>query len=210
MPLPLKHFYMIRHGETKANAARIMAGSMDSPLNETGRAQAFAVQPILRELEIKPKVIVHSHLSRARDTAGILNEVLGVPMHEEPDVAEIHCGEWEGKLYDECIDLFENTDHTPEGGESFNQFKERIKRGKSKALETHDTPPLIVCHGGVFRAMAKMYNYNIFGTRNCHLHEFIPNPENTRMPWTIHSYNHDGKVIKTEIDWAHVPARWQY
>ncbi len=30
--VPAKHFYMIRHGETTANKARKMAGSLDSLL----------------------------------------------------------------------------------------------------------------------------------------------------------------------------------
>ena len=72
--IPLKHFYMIRHGETEANAARIMAGSLDSPLTENGRRQAKTAQVIVNSLAVKPSVIIHSNLSRARETAQIINE----------------------------------------------------------------------------------------------------------------------------------------
>ena len=41
---------MIRHGETEANAAEIMAGSMDSPLNQTGIKQAHAVKNIIKHI----------------------------------------------------------------------------------------------------------------------------------------------------------------
>ena len=71
--IPSKHFYMIRHGQTEANAAQIMAGSIDSPLTALGRQQAKNVHDILENLEIKPKTIIHSHLSRAKETAEILN-----------------------------------------------------------------------------------------------------------------------------------------
>lgn len=61
-----RHFYMIRHGETEANAAQIMAGSMDTPLTENGITQAKEAAKIVEALNIKPQAIVHSHLSRAR------------------------------------------------------------------------------------------------------------------------------------------------
>ncbi|MBX2833542.1 MAG: histidine phosphatase family protein, partial [Micavibrio sp.] len=32
MNVPIKHFYMIRHGQSEANAAKILAGHTDSPL----------------------------------------------------------------------------------------------------------------------------------------------------------------------------------
>jgi len=93
MPIHLQHFYMIRHGETEANAARLMAGSLDSPLTPKGRQQAKDTQIIIENLEIKPRAIVHSQLSRARNTAKILNTNLNLPMHEDADLAEWHAGD---------------------------------------------------------------------------------------------------------------------
>ena len=93
--LPARHFYMMRHGETEANLARVMAGHTDSPLTELGRRQAKSSQAVLTFLNIKPQAILHSHLSRARDTASILNEVLGVPIHEDRDLSEMHVGIFE-------------------------------------------------------------------------------------------------------------------
>lgn len=201
MPLPLKHFYMIRHGETEANAARIMAGSIDSNLTEKGRDQARAVQPILQKLQIKPEVIIHSNLTRARDTANILNEVLDAPMHETPDIAEIHCGEWEGIPYEECTALL-TTFIDPPGGETFDGFAERVSRGKSAAIEKFaPAPVMFVCHGGVFRAVAKLYGLDIQGSRNCHLHEFIPNPANEAFPWDIYAYDYNNGLERNPVDW---------
>lgn len=73
---------MIRHGETEANKAHVFAGSLDSPLTEKGREQAELAQNPARALAIKPSVVVHSTLSRARDTASIINESLDLPMFE--------------------------------------------------------------------------------------------------------------------------------
>lgn len=188
MPLPQKHFYMIRHGETEANAARIMAGSLDSPLTHVGKEQARSVQHIVMAMEIKPSVIVHSNLSRARDTAAIINEVLSVPMYEEPDIAELHAGDWEGVPYDECAELLSGWP-TPPNGESFDAFCTRIARGKKRVLDAYNGPVLIVSHGGVFRALGGLYGLQTPGVfRNCHMYEFMPAPERAFFPWDVYSY----------------------
>ena len=196
--IPAKRFYMIRHGQTEHNAARLMAGHTDSPLTETGKLQARQVQEVMRRLEEKPKVIVHSNLSRARDTAGIINEVLGVPMHEDPDIAEHYCGDWEGLPYEECESMLTGWD-TPPNGESFEAFCARIARSKTNTLNTHDNPALIVCHGGVFRAFGKLYGLNTPGVfKNCHLYEFMPAPEEPRFPWRVWSYGLDQDDFREE------------
>lgn len=189
--IPAKPFYMIRHGETEANAARIMAGSMDTPLTEKGRLQAQDVQRVIKNLEIKPKTIVHSHLSRARDTAKIINEALNAPMHENPDLAEWHAGIWEGAPYEECNRIFSTWENPPEG-ETHVEFCDRIRRGKTHALETHEGPVLIVCHGGVFRGLGKLYGLDVPGVfKNCHLYEFQPTTDNAHFPWQVWSYGFD-------------------
>ncbi len=195
MPLPLKHFYMIRHGETEANEARIMAGSLDSPLNDTGKAQARTVQNIVKKLEVKPTVIVHSNLSRARNTAAIINEALDVPMYEEPDIAELHAGDWEGVPYDECHDLLTGWPDPP-NGETFADFTKRIQRGKTKILTEHDGPVLMVSHGGVFRAFGGLYGLSTPGVfRNCHLHELAPAEKaHDYFPWDVWSYRFENHV----------------
>lgn len=205
MPLPAKRFYMIRHGETEANKALVMAGSIDSPLTETGRAQARAVHPVLERLPEKPRTIVHSHLSRARDTARIINEVLNVPLHEDPDLAEIHAGIWEGATYAECREHL-NSWITPPGGEDVTAFCTRLVRGKSKALNTHEGPVLIVSHGGVFRAFGKLYGLDPPPKfRNCHLHEFIPRSGST-FPWNVFHYDYEDSLTRTRSSLYHPSA----
>ncbi|MBP7758882.1 MAG: histidine phosphatase family protein [Alphaproteobacteria bacterium] len=186
--LPARHFYMIRHGETEANAQRIMAGRLDSPLNETGKAQARAVHDVLSSLSVKPRTIVHSHLSRARDTAKILNEVLSAPIHEDAGLAELDAGDWEGQPYEVCSPLLQGWQDPP-NGETFTAFAARLKKAKSRALNTHDGPVLIVSHGGVFRGLGMIYGLEVPGVfKNCQLHEFIPDPKNTVFPWAVWSY----------------------
>ena len=201
MPLPAKHFYMIRHGETEANAARIMAGSLDSPLTDKGRDQAKQAQEIILSLEIKPSTIVHSNLARARDTAEIINEALNIPIHEDKDLAELHAGDWEGVPYEECHELLTGWP-TPPNGESFVDFCARLRKGKKYNLEEREGPILIVSHGGVFRGLGGIYGLKTPGIfKNCHLYEFSPAPNNDDFPWTV--WSHDGVQNKQKTSVYH-------
>lgn len=205
--IPAKHFYMIRHGETEANAARIMAGSMDTPLTEKGRNQAKSVAQIVTHLEIKPNIIVHSQLSRARDTASAINTSLNVEMIEDADFAELFAGDWEGVSYEICNKIL-TTWETPPNGESFEEFATRLQRGKNKYLSEKPAPVMIVCHGGVFRAFGKMYGLDILGVRNCHLYEFEPDTHNRIFPWKVWQYDmlDNGKVERSQAGVYHNQA----
>ncbi len=187
--LPAKTFYMIRHGETEANAAQIMAGSMDSPLTAKGRAQAHTAQKIVKCLDIKPAAIYHSHLSRARDTAAIINEAINAPLFEDADLAEIHAGDLEGACYSLCQDLFRGWPQIP-NAESGKEFFARVKRGKMKALSSDYAPVLIVCHGGVMRAFGEIHSISPPSRfQNAHLYEFSPNANNPIFPWNVFDFS---------------------
>lgn len=200
-PLPAKPFYMMRHGQTVANAAECMAGSTDSPLTELGREQAYAAQKVIKEIAPHPVKIFHSDLSRARDTAAIANEFLNVEMIEDPDLAEICAGEMEGRPWAECTEIFDGWVQTS-GGEHPDEFFERISRAKKRALdETTSGSPLIVCHGGVMRAFGAIHGADapaIF--RNAHLYEFQPN-DNKEFPWHVFDYEicSETKILKKNI-----------
>lgn len=188
MPIPLKPFFMIRHGQTEANAAEIMAGSLDSPLTTLGRDQAKAARDVVAQLPVKPVAVFHSHLSRAKDTATIINEALKVEMFEDKDLAEIHAGEWEGVKYDACRHFLDDWAQAP-GGETPEEFFERVKRGKTAAIQRFNEPVLIVCHGGVMRAFGELYKLRIPGRfENAHLYEFNPADQNQNFPWQIYDY----------------------
>ncbi len=186
--LPEKLFYMIRHGQTEANASHIMAGQMNSPLTETGRKQADVAREVVEKLKIKPALIVHSHLDRARDTALTINRNLDIPAIEEKDIAEIFVGDWEGTPYESSLDLYlQGMD--PPNGESHQSFRSRVADCVRRYCKKHNGPILFVCHGGVMRAIAGLYGINSDRFQNCHLHEFEPVNEKTSLPWQV--WQHD-------------------
>jgi len=197
MPVPPKPFYMIRHGQTEANASKYMAGSLDSPLTELGIQQADIARLQVEALTVKPTVIIHSHLSRARDTASIINQNLKLDMIEDPDYAEMHAGDWEGAPWADCVEMFDGWIDPP-NGEKSQDFINRVKRAKNRALSLKDTPALIVCHGGVFRAFGKLYNLEMWGVENCRLHRFTPDRTNVSFPWTAHSF-HMEDILREQL-----------
>src|SRR5947199_3660663 len=85
---------LIRHGETDWNAEHRWQGHADVPLNARGREQAKALAEELAPEGID--AIYASDLSRARDTAEIVGERLGVPVVLDPDLREIDVGSREG------------------------------------------------------------------------------------------------------------------
>ena len=188
--IPRKHFYMIRHGQTEANAARIMAGVMDTPLTELGRQQAKAVHQVVKRLKAKPTAIIHSQLSRARDTASIINEVLDLPVYEDAGFGEINAGEWEGVSYEIANPLFTGWVDVP-GGEKTEDFFARVKQSKINALTVHADPVLIVCHGGVMRAIGEIWGISTPGRfENAHLYEFMPHERTHKFPWDVYHYRY--------------------
>jgi len=180
---------MIRHGESEANAARLTAGGeMDSPLNENGRAQATALAALIDTLPVKPDIIYHSNMSRARETAEILNAVLKLEIRPARDLREHEVGAWEGQPWDEVFPLILKKIDPP-GGESFSVFGERIRRAMEEICARNHRLPLLVAHGGVFHAIGRLYRHEVGIIRNCHLHYFEPHPPHRHFPWRVSHFD---------------------
>lgn len=196
MTLPARRFYMMRHGESLANVAGTLAGSIDSPLSPTGLAQARQARRVVETLPVPPALIVHSARSRARDTARIVNESLRLPMREDADLGEIHGGDLEGQPYDIFRDHVRQRKDPP-GGERLDDFAARIGRAIARALSIlppdDPSPILIVAHGGTFRAFGELYGVSIRGVENCHLIDCIPDPEQGGFPWVLREYEPTGQ-----------------
>jgi broad specificity phosphatase PhoE len=71
--------YLARHGQSRANAEGIIAGHIDSPLNEIGRQQARELVELINKAGLKFDYIYVSPLIRAKETAQIISEGTGSP-----------------------------------------------------------------------------------------------------------------------------------
>ncbi|MFH2113770.1 MAG: histidine phosphatase family protein, partial [Spirochaetota bacterium] len=81
-------FYIMRHGESVANAGRRMQGRQDFRLNASGRQQAAAAGQWF--LDKKVSRVLCSPLARASETAAIVSSVAGFPTPEtEPLLIEL-------------------------------------------------------------------------------------------------------------------------
>ncbi|MEM7618452.1 MAG: histidine phosphatase family protein, partial [Pseudomonadota bacterium] len=146
MPIPLKPFIMIRHGQTTANAEHKLSGHTDVKLSKQGKAEATAAKDLLSEQENKPSIIIHSRLTRAKQTAEIINKALKLDIVEHPHIHEQNFGDWEEKGIGLYLESY-NERANPPNCETFDQFDERIRSALNEILTEHDNP-LIVCHGG--------------------------------------------------------------
>ena len=187
--LPQIPFYMIRHGESTANLAKYASGQIDVELTPKGVEQAQTARKVADALTLKPTVIVHSHLQRARNTASIINEVLELEMIEDAQIAEQNFGDWEGVHWDITRQPIRDGIDPP-NGETHGAFHERVKNVVTKYVTAYPAPVLFVCHGGVFRAIGALYGHGITGIENCALHHFEPETDQagTAFPWKIRTF----------------------
>jgi 2,3-bisphosphoglycerate-dependent phosphoglycerate mutase len=134
---------LVRHGETDWNAVGRLQGHTDRPLSDFGRRQA---RQLAAELEDEPlDAIYTSDLSRARETAEIAGERLGLPVVLDPDLREKDWGTWEGLTSVE-------RDRVEFVGESTEAHQERILGALRRIAERHPGGcVLIVTHGGSMR-----------------------------------------------------------
>ena len=155
-------FTIVRHGQTDANAQGVLQGQTDTPLGETGRAQARAAAQRLKHEKFD--LFYSSDLSRALETAQIIGKTIGMDPVPLPELREWRLGDLEGRphtelrvRYPDIIRSFhhDRVDDIPvPGGESRNEFFTRITSCLCRLRDQHPGARiLLVSHGGVLRAI---------------------------------------------------------
>ena len=137
-------------------------GFRDTPLNDTGRAQAHELAERIAAEPAPIRSLWSSDLSRAHETAEIVGAKIGLTPRLDPRLREANRGEWEGHLFIEI----ERDD--PEryaewmragasfrfpGGESLQDQLDRVSAALEEIHATAELPALAVCHGGSIRVM---------------------------------------------------------
>ena len=135
---------LVRHGETDWNAAGRLQGQTDTPLNDFGRRQAQQLAEGLEAEELE--AIYSSDLARARETAEIVGERLGLAVVLDPDLREKDWGNWEGLSPVE-------RDRVEFVGETTEVHQERTLRALRRIAQRHagERPVLVLTHGGSIR-----------------------------------------------------------
>ena len=145
--------YLIRHGETAANAARVVQ-TPDVPLSDRGLSQARRLAARLADEGIA--AILSSDLRRAAMTAEALHEATRAPLSFDALLQERNFGDVRGTPYAELeVDLF-GPDYAPPRGESWEVFHRRVDRAWERVAELAAATEgnlAVVTHGLVCRAV---------------------------------------------------------
>lgn len=146
---------LIRHGETAANAARIVQ-TPETPLSARGVEQARRLATRLAAEGVAQ--ILSSDLPRAQMTAAAIAAATGAPIALDAALQERNFGDVRGRPYAELgVDLFA-ADFAPPNGETWEAFHRRVDAAwpgvvaRAAASAGHLA---VVTHGLVCRAIAE-------------------------------------------------------
>ncbi len=189
-PLIQKPFYFIRHGESEWNALdKFAGGQVDTILTDKGRNQAKDAVQIFENISPSPTHIIHSPLSRAKDTALILNQNTNLPMIQESDLREVDAGIWAGLPNAYAKENWANG-LTPDNGENFEMFAERIKNIMNTIISNPKYEmPFIAAHGRIINAFDTIYGLPVRSLQvsNCQILKFMPCEKSSRQyPWDVY------------------------
>lgn len=167
--MPLPDLYILRHGETVANAEGRMQGGLDSPLTAKGLAQAEAMAELLRGqgLPTGQVDLFSSPQGRALRTAAPIAGVLGCEVQCDLRIAEIGMGQWAGLLLSEIAARWP----APHENETVLEFYKRVPEGErfdslwartGQFLESLERPAVVVTHGFTSRFLrAQIMGYGM-------------------------------------------------
>lgn len=152
---------LARHGQTDWNETHRFQGQADTPLNETGLAQATALGKRLAGEPIEQ--IYSSDLQRALITAQAVAGAHDCPITAEPRLREMSFGAWEGLTYQqiesqhpEILQRWQDDmlTVTPPGGENLLEVAERVASAVAEILSAHPGQRvLLVAHGGPLQVL---------------------------------------------------------
>jgi len=155
--------YLVRHGESVFNVEERVQGQADVELSALGRRQAEAIAAWTRSLPplVRIDEIWSSPLRRARDTAQVIADALGLPLQIEDRLRELHAGIFQGHLWADLESRFpEEVARWRSGdahyripeGESRTQLAARGHEALAALADRDAAHMIVVAHGGVLTA----------------------------------------------------------
>jgi len=150
--------FLARHGQTAYNLEGRFQGQQAVPLDDVGRAQASDLAERARAHRFS--ALWTSPLRRARETADIVSQAIGLTPREDSRLMETDAGDWTDRsfadVHAETPELFAafiagDPRFAFPGGESFAQQEVRVAAALDD-VEQRELPALVVCHGMVIRA----------------------------------------------------------
>ena len=199
--MTITRFCLVRHGETDWNAERRLQGHTDIGLNARGLAQAEQMARAIKRMNLAFDVLYTSDLQRAAKTAKAIEQLFTTSAITNTELRERHLGALQGLTTDEAPQLepdlwkshlSRNINEQLRGGESIQQFADRINTALEKIHNQHlGKTILLVSHGGALDMM-----YRIASKQPLDTEKAVAVP-NASLNWI----SHDGHTWKVD-SWA--------
>ena len=163
---------LVRHGETPWNKDKIFRGTVDIPLNDTGREEAELAGEWLQKEKIH--AAYSSPLSRARDTALAICKHHRLQVTDVPGLGDINYGEWQGlpltevkKVYAELYQQWETAPHTVRfpKGETLEEVRARAWAAVEEVVRRHPGQTVLLA---AHRAVNKVLIARFIGLDDSH------------------------------------------
>ena len=166
--------YVIRHGQTEANANHLFNGINEGDLNENGIQQAKELAKIVQTIDID--YIFCSPLKRTIHTANILN-VKNKPIYKDNRLIERDCGSYTlkpSKLIQDKSKLYIKNENEYTEFESFDSILNRVESFIKELKEKYTNENiLIVTHGDIVFAFQEIFKRkNEEYPKTCELFKF--------------------------------------
>lgn len=176
----------VRHGESEGNASGIAQGRLDFGLTPLGLRQAEVTAKALAASGFRPGRVISSPLRRARETADLIADALGLPLERDEALAEYDIGEASGLSGAEIRARFPGVasawarGERPEipGEEGREVFHARVT-GFLERMREANGDVIAVAHGGVLNAICHIVlgidhrRPGVFRVENCSISEVI-------------------------------------
>jgi broad specificity phosphatase PhoE len=157
---------LLRHGETFWNRERRIQGHTESDLTPLGVRQAEAMARLAADLVAREGGawrLTASPIGRARRTAEAVARATGLAVETDPRLAEVCCGEWEGRLRAEVAEIHPERFATGEwffgapGGETFEDVHARAVSWLADLPPESERRVIAVSHGVTGRLLRGAY-----------------------------------------------------
>ena len=145
--------YLVRHGQTRLNAAGLLRGHLDSPLDAVGQAQARDLATQLGGLGLSR--IVSSPLRRATETAGPIAAAAGIMVDVDARFIDRDYGVFNGRAPSEATPQF-SVLADASGVEPAADVATRAGAGLTELVaDTEPGPLAIVTHDAVIQLLIR-------------------------------------------------------
>lgn len=202
---------LVRHGESapyvEGEPHPLVDGQGDPPLHPDGVEQArLAAERLVATGEPIDAIYVTT-MQRTHQTAAPLAERLGISPVVEPDLREVHLGEWEGGEFRkrmaeggpvaQRVQAEGRWDVIP-GAETTEAFRARVRAGIERVAAAHpDQVVAVFVHGGVIGQVIQIATgatgFSFVGADNASISHVVVTPDR----WVVRCFNDTSHLSPT-------------